>query len=229
MSPKRLLRIVAAPAPVRLWSSDLVAAFRRRAARMRSLAGLFASSSCLTTDLSTDTSIVNACRRAISSSVRSLSHSKVSSASSSASTWGLSLEKASCVASSLRSGGHRNRLATFPRTNDRTRSALESDHRRECVNRDHSFRQPGYLLVRGPWALRPRLTAGLPLSWRRERGSCTQTQYRTPVRGRIMCATAQITPEHHESAVNFLALRQHDIRRIPLPRTLVNKEEGPAI
>ena len=66
----------------------------------------------------------------------------VSSASISASTWGLSLEKASCVASSLRSGGHRNRLATFPRTNDRTRSALELDHRRECVNRVHSFRSP---------------------------------------------------------------------------------------
>src|SRR5829696_720298 len=225
MSSKRLFRIVPVRIPVYLWSSELVASLRRRTSRIRSLAGLFASSPCLTTLMS----IAKTCRRASSSSVRSLSPSRVSNASISASTCGLSLEKASCVASSLRSGGHRNRLANFSRTNDRTRSALESDHRRECVNRDHSFRQPGYLLVRGPWALRPRLTAGLPLSWRRERGSCTQTQYRTPVRGRIMCATAQITPEHHESAVNFLAIRQHDIRRIPLPRTLVNKEEGPAI
>jgi hypothetical protein len=39
--------------------------------------------------------------------------------------------------------------------------------------------------------LRPRLAAGLPLSWRRERGSCTQPQYHTLVRGRIMCASAQ--------------------------------------
>src|SRR5215210_570960 len=129
MSPERLLRIVAALAPVRLWSSDLVAALRRRPARIRSFAGLFTSSSCLTTE----TSIVNARRRASSLSVRSLSHSKVSSASSSASTCGLSVDNALCVASSLRSAEHRNRVATFSRTNDWTRAALESDHRRGYV------------------------------------------------------------------------------------------------
>src|SRR5918993_1657212 len=197
MSPKRLLRIVHTLIPVRLWSSDLVAAFRRRAARMRSLAGLFTSSSCLTTD----TSIVNARRLASSSSVRSLSHSRVSSASSSASKCGLSFEKASCVASSLRSGGHRNRLATFSRTNDWTRSVLESDHRRGCV-KSTPFGSPATSYR--PLGFASRLTAGFAFLVAPRRLHAASAPYSCPKEGYVRYGTKVrlIT----KNAPNFLEL-----------------------
>jgi hypothetical protein len=43
------------------------------------------------------------------------------------------------------------------------------------VHTEDSFRRPGYPSVgRGPWALRPRLTAGLPLSWTSVPTLCVQ-------------------------------------------------------
>ena len=71
-------------------------------------------------------------------------------------------------------------------------------------------------------ALRPRLAASLPLSQRRSASACEESY--TCERGVYMRHVTKHVRAPRK-APNFLELRKGEVRRIPLLRTRVNKDE----